>query len=234
MTSSDKQTSAFREQEGDAWFERNRVANESKSSYLECDLLATELGPFRDRINDLLEIGCGDGHKTELLARVMGARGCGIDPSAKAIAHGCERLKAHGTPDVSLSVGMADRLQWQSDAFDLVYFGFCLYLVGRGELLAAVAEASRVLKPGGFLVILDFDPASPHRRDYHHRPGLYSYKQDYAALFTGTGYFHLFAKRSFSHAAPHFSPDPDERVAMSFLYKETEPFPIKNAVGSPR
>jgi ubiquinone/menaquinone biosynthesis C-methylase UbiE len=231
MNSTDPQTLAFRQQEGDAWFDRNREANEGKESHFECELLTAELGPFAADIGDLLEIGCGDGHKTEMLGRVFGARAAGIDPSGKAIEHGCRRLTAQGTQGVTLRVGTAGRLEWADASFDLVYFGFCLYLVGRGELMAAAAEASRVLRPGGFLVILDFDPAFPHRREYHHRQGLFSYKQDYAALFTASGQFHLFGKRSFSHAARYFSRDPDERVAMSFLYKESAPAPLLAAAG---
>lgn len=229
MSAPDDQTQAFQQVEGDAWFDRNRASFESKSSYLECDLLAAELHPFRTDIHDVLEIGCGDGHKTEILARLFDARASGIDPSQKAIDHGCRRVQVRGTPGVALRVGTAEKLEWPDASFDLVYFGFCLYLVGRGELMAAVAEASRVLRPGGFLAILDFDPATPHRREYHHRPGLFSFKQDYSALFTATGQFHLFGKRSFSHAAPHFARDPHERVAMSFLYKEQEPYPLLSA-----
>jgi ubiquinone/menaquinone biosynthesis C-methylase UbiE len=229
MSNDDQQTLSFRQSEGDAWFERNRLAIESSDRFHECELLTTELQPFCADINDVLEIGCGDGRKTELLSRFFGARAAGIDPSQKAIDHGRARLAAQGTTEVTLHLGTADKLDWPDGSFELVYFGFCLYLVGRAELLAAIAEASRVLRPGGFLVILDFDPSHPHRREYHHRPGLFSYKQDYAALFTASGLFHLFGKRSFSHAHPHFSRDPDERVAMSFLYKEADPYSLRAA-----
>jgi ubiquinone/menaquinone biosynthesis C-methylase UbiE len=229
MHPSDKQTDAFRAGEGDAWFERNRQVNDAKSTHFECDLITDELAAFHPDVNDILEIGCGDGLKTEKLSRFFGARAAGIDPSQRAIDHGRQRLQAQGAQEISLQVGTADRLAWPDRSFDLVYFGFCLYLVGRGELLAAVAEANRVLRPGGFLVILDFDPSQPHMREYHHSPGLFSYKQDYPALFTATGQFRLFAKRSFSHAGPHFVRDPNERVAMSFLYKEDAPYPLFQA-----
>lgn len=224
MTSAAPQTSVFLDKEGDAWFERNRGAYEARENHFECDLLVSELAPFRESINDILEIGCGDGHKTDWLARFFDARSAGLDPSGKAIGHGRERFGASGRVD--LRTGTADKLPWADASFDVVYFGFCLYLVGRTELLSAVAEADRVLRPGGFLVILDFDPHLPHRREYHHRPGLFSYKQDYPALFTGSAGYHLFAKRSFSHAGRHFATDPSERVAMSFLYKEKDAYPL--------
>lgn len=219
----DPQTREFLAGEGDAWFARNAAALAQKAGFVEMDLLLAELGPFRDRIDTLLEVGCGDGHKTALLARAFDARGCGVDPSQQAIARG--RAGDALQPPLDLRVGTASRLDWPDASFDLVYFGFCLYLVGRTELLQVVAEADRVLKPGGFLAILDFDPALRHRRRYHHRPGLFSYKNDYASVFAASGHYHLFAKRSFSHSGAHFAPDPAERVALSFLYKEPEPYP---------
>ena len=225
MAPQDTQTAAFLQGEGDAWFGRNRGALTGKESYFECDLITGELAPFHEGISDLLEIGCGDGHKAELLARFFGARAAGIDPSQEAIAHGLQRLEGRiDAPAVDLRVATADRLPFADASFDLVYFGFCLYLVGRSQLLSAVAEADRVLRSGGFLAILDFDPPQRMRRAYHHRPGLYSYKQDYASMFTATGAYQLFGKRSFSHSGQHFSRDPQERVAMSFLYKDPDPY----------
>lgn len=226
MNTAANQTSMFLQSEGDAWFERNKQVLESRPGHFECDLITSELAPFRDDIHDILEIGCGDGSKTELLASFFGARAAGIDPSAKAIDHGRQRMQAQQVSGVDLRTGTADQLEWPDASFDFVYFGFCLYLVGRSELMTAMAHADRVLRAGGFLAILDFDPSRPHRREYHHRPGLFSYKQDYAGIFAATGQYKLFGKRSFSHSSHHFARDPDERVAMSFLYKETDPYPL--------
>ena len=36
--------------------------------------------------------------------------------------------------------------------------------------MRAVAEADRVLRDGGALAIVDFDPEAPCVRPYHHRP----------------------------------------------------------------
>ena len=125
---------------------------------------------------------------------------------------------------LDLSVATASNLPHSNNFFDLVYFGFCLYLVDREDIFKAVAEADRVLKSGGFLAILDFDPKQRHKRPYHHKPGLFSYKTSYSDFFTAGGHYYLVAKESFSHGASHFATDSDERVSVSILYKEPEPY----------
>ena len=100
--------------------------------------------------------------------------------------------------------------------------GFCLYLVDRSLLQRVVAEADRVLANGGLLAILDFDPDVPCARPYHHRPGLMSYKMDYAALFLANPAYVLVDKLSTSHTTGQWDPDPQERVALSLSRKNLE------------
>ena len=88
-------------------------------------------------------------------------------------------------------------------------------LVDRNDLLKAVAEADRVLKKGGFLAILDFEPKRRHKRDWHHKLGLFSFKTSHTDFFTAGGYYYLVAKESFSHGAGHFTTDNDKRVSIS-------------------
>lgn len=99
-----------------------------------------------------------------------------------------------------------------------------MYLVDRSEIFNAVAEADRVLKNGGFLVIFDFDPAQRHKRPYHHKSGLFSYKTSYSDFFINCGHYYLVAKESFSHSDNHFSLNSDERVSICVLYKELDPY----------
>ena len=165
----------------------------------------------------MLKIGCGNGAKISDLCDYFNAAGSGIDPSTAAIKNGKELHK-----NLHLSISTASKLPYDDDSFDLVYFGFCLYLIDRNDVFKAVSEADRVLKNGGFLAILDFDPKQRHKRVYHHKPGFFSFKTSYADFFTAAGHYYLVAKESFSCGASHFSIDSDERVSVSVLYKETE------------
>ncbi len=218
-TSRVNQSKIFLENEGDSWFERNKTAVERTSRYYETETIKRVLQHCQGSINNILEIGCSNGAKLLDLCDFFNATGYGVDPSTAAVESGNKQHK-----DLQLSVSTASELSYNDDTFDLVYFGFCLYLVDRNDIFKAVAEADRVLKRGGFLAILDFDPKQRHKRPYHHKPGLFSYKTSYADFFTTSGHYYLVAKESFSHGANHFTPDSDERVSVSILYKEPDAY----------
>ncbi|MBO9194836.1 class I SAM-dependent methyltransferase [Rhizobium sp. 16-449-1b] len=213
------QEHVFLESEGDRWYERNKVALARDGGDLAIDTIKRVLAHKRGGIGAILEVGCGNGYKLANLGEFFEAESYGVDPSAIAVSEG-----NHQFGNVNLQVGTASRLPFEDGKFNFVYFGFCLYLVDRGDLLKAVAEADRVLNPGGFLAILDFDPTKRHKREYHHHPGLFSYKTSYSDLFTGSGHYYLVAKDSFSHVQDNFSEDSNERVSISILYKELDAY----------
>lgn len=212
------QSKVFMESEGDGWFERNKVSISSKTHHYETDFIKRTLQPYNDEINNILEIGCGNGVKLRDICRFFNAAGSGIDPSDAAVNSGNSTFTT--TENLKLDISTASKLPYKDSSFDLVYFGFCLYLVDRNEIFQAVAEADRVLKNGGYLAIFDFDPANRHKRPYHHKPGIFSYKTSYSNFFTASGHYYLVAKDSFSHSANHFSTNSDERISICILYKE--------------
>jgi ubiquinone/menaquinone biosynthesis C-methylase UbiE len=218
-TRSGIQSKVFLESEGDSWFERNKTVVNNREIFYETEIITRVLRHYKNDIKSILEIGCGNGVKLINLCNFFNAMGFGVDPSAAAIKNGNELNK-----NLHLSVSTSSKLAYNDDSFDLVYFGFCLYLVDRSDMLKTVAEADRVLKSGGFLAILDFDPKQRHKRAYHHMPGLFSFKTSYADFFTAGGHYYLVAKESFSHGASHFTVDSDERVSISILYKEPDPY----------
>ena len=206
------QKSAFLNGEGDEYLRRNLAKMNAKNASEDIRLFARYSKP-RAKV---LEIGCANGAKLAQLQALVPCEAWGIDPSAEAIRSGCQRF-----PNLHLSVGTADHLDFPDASFDFVIFGFCLYLVDRPLLTRVMAEADRVLCDRGFLGITDFDAKTPCKRPYAHYAGIWSYKLDYGKLFAQLPHFVLAEKISYSHnGGDRFAFDPQERVASWVLAKD--------------
>ena len=205
-----KQKEVFLETEGNNWFLRNK----NSTNQYEVDVRVIER--YTNNLHGkVLEIGCSKGNKLAKIVKNM--KGYGIDQSDSAIQEG---LKNH--PKLKLNIGTADQLCFEDNFFDIVIFGFCLYLVDRSLLLKCVSEADRVLKNKGFLIITDFDSVLPSRRPYHHFNGVFSYKMHYEKLFLASPHYSLVEKKSYSHSGQEFIIDPQERISTSVLFKDLE------------
>jgi ArsR family transcriptional regulator len=120
----------------------------------EKEVEAAILARLPARIGNLLDTGTGTGRMLELLAP-RAARAIGIDVSPEMLAIARDRLVK--LPNVQVRLGDLYRLPFGNDAaFDAILFHQVLhYLDDPG---AAVAEAARVLAPGGHLLVADFAP----------------------------------------------------------------------------
>jgi SAM-dependent methyltransferase len=206
-----KQREVFLRSEGDAWLERNPARSLPESDE---PLLAILQLPLHQSAapTKVLEIGCASGSRLGWLRQNRGFDCYGLDPSANAV----EAAKAQG---VTAKQGTAENLPFEAAAFDIVVFGFCLYLCDREDLFRIASEADRVLRNPGWIVIHDFYSATPSRRPYHHREGIFSFKMDYRTLFAWhPGYCNCFHKLG-HHVDGSYTDDPDEWVATSVLRK---------------
>jgi ubiquinone/menaquinone biosynthesis C-methylase UbiE len=212
MTRGHPQKAAFLDHEGDAWFQRNRaaVSGLTDTKALAVAMLEAYLQPG----DALLEIGCANGVNLAHLAQRTGCRALGLDPSSASIEDGRSRW-----PFLELETGTADTLPWPEASVDMVWFGFCFYLVDRPLLMRVIAEADRVLKPEGCLALTDFDCDRPTRRPYAHLPGLSSFKMDYSALFTENPAYTLIEKVRHEPAGQPAHRDRQQRVATWLLRK---------------
>src|SRR6266540_1382236 len=110
-----------------------------------------------------LDIGCGEGHNTRLLAK-RGARVTGIDIAEDFIGHAA-RAEAEAPLGIEYRVASAVELPFPDAHFDFAT-GFMSFM-DVPETDRVVAEAARVLKPGGFLQVSISHPCfdTPHRRN---------------------------------------------------------------------
>lgn len=213
------QKDVFLHSEANAWFERNQnsVALQDFSTD---DLVSgavieiANMPAYSERRAPIkiVEIGCGEGRRLSWLAKELNAEVFGVEPSTLAV----DRARGRG---VDARHGTADSLPFDSAEFDILIFGFCLYLCDRTDLFRIAQEADRVLKPAAWLVIHDFFSPVPVSREYHHKPGVYSYKMDYRSLFDWHPAYVCYSHRLTQHGRDAYTDEPQEWVATSVLRK---------------
>jgi ubiquinone/menaquinone biosynthesis C-methylase UbiE len=210
------QKDIFLKSEGDAWFRRNCTALASRD-YFESDPLLHEFQNLPDLMQGtrVLEIGCADGRRLKWLKDNRAFECYGIEPSAQAI----QVARDNGIEAIQ---GTAEHLPFDDRYFDVVVFGFCLYLCDREHLFRIACEADRVLKNPGWLLILDFYSPTPMRREYHHLSGLFSHKMDYRTLFTWNPGYSSFSHRVCHHSNKSYTDDTSEWIATSVLRKNLQ------------
>ncbi|MEP7242282.1 MAG: class I SAM-dependent methyltransferase [Gammaproteobacteria bacterium] len=209
-----KQRDVFLGSEGDAWFQRNPSAVQA-AEFPQSDPLLfqlVEMFPQPVAGTRVLEIGCGDGARLEWLKLHRDFECYGVEPSAQAV----EAARRRG---IRAEQGTAEQLPFEAAAFDIVLFGFCLYLCDREDLFRIASEADRVLRNPGWLLILDFYAPTFTSRDYRHRAGVCSHKMDYRTLFTWHPGYACYVQKVAHHATHGLTDEPDEWIATSVLRK---------------
>jgi ubiquinone/menaquinone biosynthesis C-methylase UbiE len=160
----------------------------------------------------LLEIGCGDGGRLSWLNKYKGLNCSGIDPSAKAV-------KIANDKGVQSIIGTADKLPFKNNEFDIVIFGFCLYLCDVEDLFQISQEADRVLKKTGWIIIHDFYSKSSITNKYKHCDGVNSHKMDYRKLFDWHPAYTCYSHEIKHHVHIEFTDEVNEWVGLSILRK---------------
>ncbi|MDH3307630.1 MAG: methyltransferase domain-containing protein [Acidimicrobiia bacterium] len=98
---------------------------------------------------DLADVGGGPGVHASWLTR-LGYRVRLLDPSPKHV----RQAAALATPPLSVERGDARSLPWDSHSFDAaLLLGPLYHLIERDDRLAALAEATRIVRPGGLVAV---------------------------------------------------------------------------------
>ena len=120
------------------------------------------------KVGSLLEIGCGEGHQTEFLARI-GSHLYGLDVSARAV----ERARAR-VPQAQFHVGSLFDQPWRDELnrFDLITACDVLYYMS--DIPAALAQMRRLGRAG---LVTFYEPTSP--RVVPHLEGIKGLQRDW-------------------------------------------------------
>jgi SAM-dependent methyltransferase len=193
------QSDIFFQGEGDAWFARNQqvLLNQSQPNTQIFDWVCWIREQLAVELHRVGELGCANGWRLQRLqSRYPESEFYGVDASQSAI-HAGQTLY----PTLRLQQGVLHDLPWERDFFDLCIIYGVLCWIDRHQLAASIAEMDRVIRDGGYLILGDFLPDYPQRRNYHHLPEsqVYTYKQDYAKCLTALGTYHEIARLTYDH-----------------------------------
>jgi ubiquinone/menaquinone biosynthesis C-methylase UbiE len=147
-----------------AGWDQIRAHHAPEAAVEETMLEALGGGPFEQ----LIDLGTGTGRILELFAPVA-TRAIGFDVNREMLAHARARLAGGGIRNAQLRLGDILDLPVEDGIADAVVIHQVLHFLE--EPARAIAEAARLLKPAGRLLIVDFAPhAMEELRDgYAHR-----------------------------------------------------------------
>ena len=171
------QKKVFLKKEGNAYFLRNMHLKRNFEKDVLTKVIEKKL--INSNKKNILEIGCGDaGRLNYLKNKFFNNNYFGLDPSTLAIKFGKKT-----NSNLKLKTGDASELKFVNNKFDIVIYGFCLYLCDDDDLFKISSECYRVLKKNGFIIIQDFITSRLLYNDYHHEKNIKSRKMDYIKMF---------------------------------------------------
>ncbi|CAB1104986.1 unnamed protein product [Ectocarpus sp. CCAP 1310/34] len=137
----------------------------------------TRLGGQVEKGGVIVDFGCGVGTSTRLLAESMpGARrviGMDLSPYMIAVGNHHNREKKTGRR-VSLVYGDVADTRLPDGGTSLVSCTYLLHEMPDEAVRDVLAEAYRLLKPGGSLAIMDMDPDAPGYKKLRSNPFLFA------------------------------------------------------------
>lgn len=115
--------------------------------------------------DSLLEVGCGDGALSGLIAKTFGCRVTGTDPSAEGIRFSQEMFKKHRL-EGSFLVTEGYHLPYPDGTFDVIVLADVIeHLQNPGAMLT---ELKRLIKESGHIIITTPIRSSEHPEDKMH------------------------------------------------------------------
>lgn len=130
----------------------------------------------------VLDVGCGTGRLALAMAERVGPDGSvdGVDAARQMVARASGKARRRRLP-ATFQVALAQRLPFADATFDAVACTLALHHVAADERQTAVHEMYRVLRPGGRLLVAEFQTPTArsllHALSRFHRAHEYTLEQ---------------------------------------------------------
>ena len=102
----------------------------------------------KQRLNTILDLGCGTGRYSESLAAHFDAAVIGVDPSEKMLDQARTKLRDHR---VRYERGCGEAIPLPDDSVDLIFMSMCFHHFN--DPMLAARECRRVLRGGGTALV---------------------------------------------------------------------------------
>ena len=119
-------------------------------------------------VKELLDLGTGTGRMLEVFGAVV-EKGMGIDKNRDMLAIARAKLEDNRLTHCQVRQGDIHNVSLPSESVDLITVHHVLHFLNDPQMV--IAESSRLLKPGGYLLVVDFAPHNIEllREEHAHR-----------------------------------------------------------------
>jgi ubiquinone/menaquinone biosynthesis C-methylase UbiE len=137
----------------------------------------------------VLDVGCGSGRSLELLVPLVpNGSISGVDPSPLMVSRACRRnRRAISRNNAMIAVAAVEALPFEAETFDAIMSVHTLYFWP--DLGSAALELSRVLRPGGRLVLAFRTSANPASTSFPSEIYRFRRLDEVERELTGTGLY---------------------------------------------
>lgn len=133
---------------------QNRFSYATRGADARWKSLIQKIVDVRDK--EVVDVGCGGGIYTLALAKMGTAHVTGVDFSQETVQGAQERFR--DLQNISFAGGDALNTGLQSERYDVVLERALIHHLKQQDLAACFAEAFRLLKPGGALIVQNRTP----------------------------------------------------------------------------
>jgi ubiquinone/menaquinone biosynthesis C-methylase UbiE len=183
----------FLRNEGDKYYDRNKNDRPDYKKELLSKKISDCINNNKNKKNiRVLEIGCGNAQRLIYLKQKFPlVYFYGIDPSGEAI----KKIRKN----ITLKKSTADKIPFKKNFFDIIVYGFCLYLVDDKSLFKVISEAERVSKSDSWIIVYDFYRKEVKYRQYKHNKKILIRKMDCSKFFSWCPYYKIKIFKKFKY-----------------------------------